>query len=170
VAREPVAISTVVADTVALTRHSTSMHGIELRIEVPETLPTVHASANQIQQVLMNLIMNADQAMESRGRGVVTITATSAADNFVEVRVADDGPGIPKQALERIFEPFFTTKPAGKGTGLGLSVSFGIVRDHGGTIYVKSEPGRGATFVVRLPVRPPAEEASSAEGRDGVAA
>ncbi len=169
VAREPVPVSSIVADTVALMRHSVSMHGMELRIEVPETLPPVHASANQIQQVLMNLIMNAEQAMESRGRGVITITASSAADGFVEVRVADDGPGIPKQTMERIFEPFFTTKPAGKGTGLGLSVSFGIVRDHGGTIYVNSEPDRGATFVVRLPVRPPVEDESSAAGGAGVA-
>ena len=164
VLREPVSIASVVADTVALTRHSMSMHGMEIRVDLPETLPTVHASANQIQQVLMNLIMNAEQAMESRGRGVVTITASAASDNFVEVRVADDGPGIPKQAQGRIFEPFFTTKPAGKGTGLGLSVSFGIVRDHGGTIDVKSEPGKGATFAIRLPVRAPGEDASSAEG------
>ncbi len=169
VAREPVSIATIVADTVALTRHSIAMHGIELRVEVPETLPPVHASANQIQQVLMNLIMNAEQAMESRGRGLVTITAAGAADGFVEVRIADDGPGIPKQALDRIFEPFFTTKPAGKGTGLGLSVSFGIVRDHGGTIQAKSDPDRGATFVVRLPVRAPAADASDAEGGTGVA-
>ncbi len=168
VLREPIAIASVVADTVALTRHSMSMHGIELKSEVPETLPTVHASANQIQQVLMNLIMNAEQALEERGRGLVTITASST-DNFVEVRITDDGPGIPKQALDRIFEPFFTTKPAGKGTGLGLSVSFGIVRDHGGTIQVKSESGRGAVFVVRLPIRTPSGEASSAEGGAGIA-
>lgn len=169
VVREPVAISTIVADTVALTRHSMSMHGIELRIDVSDTLPPVHVSANQIQQVLMNLIMNAEQAMESRGRGLVTITAGSAIDGFIEVRVADDGPGIPKQVLGRIFEPFFTTKPAGKGTGLGLSVSFGIVRDHGGTIRVKSEPDRGAIFVLRLPVCAPAEGSTSAEGGAWVA-
>ena len=169
VAREPVALSSVVADAVALTRHTMGTHGIELRIDVPETLPKVHASANQIQQVLMNLVMNAEQALESRGHGVVTIAATNGADNFVEIRVADDGPGIPKGALERIFEPFFTTKPAGKGTGLGLSVSFGIVRDHGGTIRVESEPGGGATFVIRLPIRPPTDEARSHEGPAGIA-
>jgi signal transduction histidine kinase len=167
--REPVALATIVADTVALTRHSLSMHGIELRVDVPETLPVIHASGNQIQQVLLNLILNAEQAMDGRGRGLVTITAGSAIDDFVEVRITDDGPGIPKQVVDRIFEPFFTTKPAGKGTGLGLSVSFGIVRDHGGTIRVKSEPGRGATFVVRLPVRPSVEEAAGPDGKADVA-
>ena len=103
----------------------------------------------------MNLVMNAEQAMEERGRGVVNVTAARGADNFVEVRVSDDGPGIPKATAERIFDPFFTTKPAGKGTGLGLSVSFGIIRDHGGTIRVESEPGQGATFFIRLPIDPP---------------
>jgi signal transduction histidine kinase len=169
VAREPVALSAVVADAVALTRHTMGTHGIELRIDVPETLPKIHASANQIQQVLMNLVMNAEQAMEERGRGVVNVTATRGADNFVEVRVSDDGPGIPKPAMERIFEPFFTTKPAGKGTGLGLSVSFGIIRDHGGTIRVESEPGRGATFVIRLPIDPPKDDAAGADGRARIA-
>ncbi len=169
VAREPVALSAVVADAVALTRHTMSTHGIELRIDVPETLPKIHASANQIQQVLMNLVMNAEQAMEERGRGVVNVAATRGADNFVEIRVSDDGPGIPKPTMERIFEPFFTTKPAGKGTGLGLSVSFGIIRDHGGTIRVESEPGRGATFVIRLPIDPPKDDAAGADGRARIA-
>jgi len=167
VAREPVALAPVVADAVALTRHTMGTHGIELKIDVPDTLPTVHASANQVQQVLMNLVMNADQAMEDRGRGIVTISAQAGPDRFVEIRVADNGPGIPKAARERIFDPFFTTKPAGKGTGLGLSVSYGIIRDHGGTIRVESEPGQGATFVIRLPMDPPKDE--SGDGRAQVA-
>jgi signal transduction histidine kinase len=83
--------------------------------------------------------------------GLVKITTGLTDEERITIKISDDGPGIPEEALAKLFEPFFTTKPAGKGTGLGLSVSYGIIKDHGGEILVKSEPGKGATFVIHFP-------------------
>src|SRR5439155_25749433 len=118
----------------------------------PPDLPLIHGSANQIQQVLMNLILNAEQAIESRGHGTVEIKAAIQDHGFIELSVQDDGPGIPRAVQARIFEPFFTTKPAGKGTGLGLAVTFGIMQAHKGAIRVESEEGRGTAFILRFQV------------------
>jgi signal transduction histidine kinase len=121
------------------------------------TLPKITCMPFQINQVVMNLLINAVQAIPERGR----ITIRTAVDSDgVRVDIADDGKGIPADVIGRIFEPFFTTKPIGSGTGLGLSVSYGIVRKHGGTIEVASTEGKGTTFTIRLPVVPPAAEAS----------
>jgi signal transduction histidine kinase len=149
---EPTVLAQVVRDTEIIVRHEMSLRGVTLTTEIPEDLPAVQASANQLQQVLMNLLINAEQAMESRGSGAVHVKAFGRDDGMVELQVADDGPGMPPHVQARIFEPFFTTKPTGKGTGLGLSVTFGIIRDHGGTIRVESAPGQGTTFFIRLPV------------------
>jgi len=113
-------------------------------------VPEVECLPSQINQVVMNLVVNAAHAMgDKRGR-IVVRTGTSGAKAWIEV--ADNGCGIPKDVLPRIFDPFFTTKPIGKGTGLGLSLSYGIVQKHVGHIEVDSEPGRGTTFRVTLPV------------------
>jgi two-component system NtrC family sensor kinase len=117
-------------------------------------LPPVPCQPSRINQVVLNLVANAIDASPSGGR--VTI-ATRAVAGGVEVEVVDAGPGVDPAVLGRIFDPFFTTKPQGQGTGLGLSISHGIVADHGGTIVVDSAPGRGARFVVRLPLCRPAE-------------
>ena len=98
----------------------------------------------------MNLMINAQQAMDGE-RGEVTVTSACPEEGEVEIVVRDNGPGMSEEVRRKIFEPFFTTKEAGKGTGLGLSVSFGIIRDHEGEIEVRSEPGAGAEFVIRLP-------------------
>jgi signal transduction histidine kinase len=112
-------------------------------------LPPVECLASQINQVFMNLLVNAAQAIDTRG----TITVrTGANGEQVWVQVSDTGCGIPAENLNRIFDPFFTTKPVGKGTGLGLSLTYGIVEKHGGHIDVASEPGKGTTFTVTLPV------------------
>jgi len=147
---EPIALEEVVADTKAILHHELSLHKITLETAIPKNLPLIRGSPNQIQQVLMNLILNAEQAMESRGHGTVEVKAAQRDDGFVDLSVQDDGPGIPRAVQARIFEPFFTTKPAGKGTGLGLAVTFGIMRDHGGAIHVQSEEGRGTKFILRF--------------------
>ncbi|HEX4403825.1 MAG TPA: ATP-binding protein [Polyangia bacterium] len=141
---------------------------VEVRAQAPHALPLVLCSPAQIQQVLLNLAINARDAMPEGG--LVTITA-SADEDAVELRVNDMGTGIDPAIAERIFEPLFSTKEAGKGTGLGLSVVATVVSDHGGTIAVRSTPGEGATFEVRLPRAPvaaaPADATSPRERRPG---
>jgi signal transduction histidine kinase len=142
---------------------------IELRMQAPSALPLVLCAPTQIQQVLINLAVNARDAMPDGGRIDVTASADASA---VELRVSDTGTGIDPAIADRIFEPLFSTKEVGKGTGLGLSVVAAVVTDHGGTISVRSPPGEGATFEVRLPLAPAGaareEAAVPAPSRDGV--
>ena len=125
--------------------------GIEIVRDYGE-LPRVRCYAGQLNQVFMNLLMNACDAMEGRGRLCVT---TRSEGDYVRLDFEDNGPGISPELASRIFEPFFTTKPVGKGTGLGLSLSHGIVERHGGSMNVHSEPGHGTRFSIRLPLVPP---------------
>jgi signal transduction histidine kinase len=105
-----------------------------------------------MQQVFINVINNAEQAMvEAHGKGRL-IVKTKTEDRMIEITFADDGPGISEENLNRIFDPFFTTKEVGMGTGLGLSICYGLVQAHGGRIYARSKLGQGATFVVEIPV------------------
>jgi two-component system NtrC family sensor kinase len=113
------------------------------------TLPRVECRPSQINQVFMNLLVNAAQAIPQKGK--ITLKSGTA-DDQVWISVSDTGSGIPPEIMARIFDPFFTTKPVGKGTGLGLSVSYGIIEKHGGRIEVASQPGEGTTFTVWLPV------------------
>ncbi|UXI70619.1 ATP-binding protein [Tahibacter amnicola] len=115
------------------------------------TLPEIECVAFQIKQVLLNILVNATQALEGRGR--ITIRTGREGDQ-IWFSITDTGFGIEPEHLNRVFEPFFTTRPVGQGTGLGLSVSYNIVKSHGGTIDVESTPLNGATFTVRLPIRP----------------
>jgi len=102
--------------------------------------------------VFLNLITNAEQAIkEAHGKGSLVIETRKVVE-MIQITFADDGPGIPAANLDRVFEPFFTTKGVGQGTGLGLSICYGIIKEHGGRIYVESGEGEGATFVVGLPV------------------
>jgi len=149
VAMEPIDINQVAEDTAMLVDHQLGMHRIRLEKELAGNPPRIMGNANQLQQVLLNIILNAEQAMEGTP-GTVRIE-TEGKGGEVEIRVRDTGPGIPKDIQARLFEPFFTTKPAGKGTGLGLSVSYGIVKDHKGDIIVDSEPGKGTCFILRIP-------------------
>jgi signal transduction histidine kinase len=115
-------------------------------------LPDICADPQQLEQVFVNLLMNALDAMTGGGTLTVSAAVREEGSRLLEVMVADTGAGIPAQDLPRIFDPFFTTKQVGKGTGLGLSVSYGIIKAHGGSIEVESEPGKGSTFKVLLPV------------------
>ena len=116
-------------------------------------LPEIRCVASELNQVFPNLLVNAAHAIDKE-RGTITIR-TGVEDDHVWVDISDDGCGMSAEVLGRIFDPFFTTKPVGKGTGLGLSLSYGIVKKHGGTIQVSSEPGKGSTFHLTLPVQPP---------------
>jgi signal transduction histidine kinase len=117
-------------------------------------IPSVFADEHQLQQVFLNIIINAEQAMESFEReAALAVKTEMATADRVRVVIADNGPGIPSQIIEKLFDPFFTTKPVGQGTGLGLSISYGIIKEHDGTIRAESESGRGARFVIDLPVK-----------------
>ncbi|NIN01576.1 MAG: HAMP domain-containing protein, partial [candidate division Zixibacteria bacterium] len=151
VAFEPVDINQVAQDATAIVEHQLEMHKIRLTKDLASPLPTIWGNANQIQQVLINLMINAQQAMEGYP-GEVTVTTLSLDSSHVQLRVADTGPGIPEDVQAKIFEPFFTTKPVGKGTGLGLSVSYGIIKEHKGDIRVESSTEKGTTFVIDFPV------------------
>ena len=122
------------------------------------TLPLVECLPSQLNQVFMNLFVNAAQAMPDERRGIIRIrTGTSGDDEGVWIEIDDNGRGIPPDVIDRIFDPFFTTKPVGKGTGLGLALSYGIVQNHHGNITVSSTPGAGTTFRITLPVTQPAD-------------
>jgi len=143
-------INDVIRAAVEIVEHQLSINRIELRLTLGEKLPSLEGNANQLQQVLMNLLINAQQAMAGRS-GYVAITSRLLGSGKVQVRVEDNGPGMRPELLKRIFEPFFTTKAAGQGTGLGLSVSFGIIQNHDGAIEVESTPGVGTSFIITLP-------------------
>jgi two-component system NtrC family sensor kinase len=125
---------------------------IELELDLDPKLPETMVDANQIQQVFFNVIINAEQAMLAAS-DLGTLTVRSRRENDVlRLSFQDDGPGMKPETLRRIFDPFFTTKETGEGTGLGLTISYGIIDDHGGRIWAESEPGRGTTFIIELPI------------------
>lgn len=149
-ATEGVAINQVVEDAVAIVDHQLGIAGIGLTKDLADELPPITGSANQLQQVMMNFMINAQQAMAEKP-GSITISTALNGKGKVEITVRDTGPGIPEEIQTRIFEPFFTTKESSKGTGLGLSVSYRIIRDHNGEVHLESTPGEGASFIVTLP-------------------
>jgi two-component system NtrC family sensor kinase len=140
----------VVRDTLRLVAHQLQMKRVALHFELDQSQPTFHGNANQIQQVLLNLILNAQDAMVEEG-GVLTVSTSQREKGGARIQVSDTGNGIPEEIKANIFRPFVTTKPKGRGTGLGLSVSKRIVEAHNGEISVQSEEGLGTTFSVDLP-------------------
>lgn len=146
--RRLVALNDLLEEVLRLIRFELQRQAVQLEMELGE-LPLVAADPNQVKQVVINLIMNAVQAMH--GEGKITLRTAHRGD-AVELAVSDTGPGIPENLRERIFTPFFTTKAEGEGTGLGLHICRNIVNEHGGTIVVESSPRGGATFKVCLPV------------------
>jgi len=150
--RRPTALKPLLDATFLLLRNNLMAHRVEASLEVEPDLPMPDIDPNQIQQVFVNLINNAAQAIASTGRpGTVVVRARRWLDG-VAVDVADDGPGMSEALAAQVFEPFFTTKPEGEGTGLGLSISQGIVREHGGRIMLSTEEDRGSVFTVQLPL------------------
>jgi two-component system NtrC family sensor kinase len=149
--RRPTAMQPLLESTVALLRNELMSTKVDCRIEVDPDLSTPVIDANQIQQVFVNLIHNAAQAISASGRpGTITVRARRWTDG-IAVDVIDDGPGMSDMLASQVFEPFFTTKPEGHGTGLGLSISQGIVTEHGGRITLETAEGWGSTFTVHLP-------------------
>lgn len=149
--RRPCSVQPLLEATLALLRNELMAGKVEVRLEVEPDLPVPVLDANQMQQVFMNLIHNAAQAIASTRRpGNVVVRARRWADG-VAVDVIDDGPGMPESLAAQVFDPFFTTKPAGQGTGLGLSISQGIVSEHGGRIMLETAERAGSTFTVLLP-------------------
>jgi two-component system NtrC family sensor kinase len=164
--RRPTALQPLLDATFVLLRNQLMAHRVEARIEVEPDLPMPDIEPNQIQQVFVNLINNAAQAIASTGQlGTIVVRARRWLDG-VAIDVIDDGPGMPEALAAQVFEPFFTTKPEGEGTGLGLSISQGIVREHGGRIMLSTEEGKGSTFTVQLPLatRPPAPPPAEGTG------
>ena len=143
----PVDVNTVVEEALVLVEKQLVREQVTLERDVAPGLPAVLGSANHLEQVILNLLTNAREAMPEGGRLRV---ATRRNGGSIEVEVTDTGKGIPAEHLSKVFDPFFTTKE--KGTGLGLAISYGIVRDHQGTLTVRSGEGEGTTFLITFPV------------------
>ncbi len=150
--RKPVEVNKLIEDVLEIVAYQLRTSNVEVVCRFAADLPLVLADGHQVQQVMLNLINNARQAIEAhRADGHITIT-TERAGQFIRIQIQDDGPGISAENLKRIFDPFFTTKEVGKGTGLGLSLCYGLIKEHGGNISATSQPGHGATFTIELPV------------------
>lgn len=150
--RQLISLNEALEKTLELRAYEMHTNNIELSVQLQPDIPLTMADFYQLQQVFMNIIINAEQAMiESHGRGRLLVE-TQWVDGVIQITFTDDGLGIPEENLKRIFDPFFTTKEVGKGTGLGLSVCYGIIQAHGGRIYAQSKLGQGATFVVEIPI------------------
>jgi two-component system NtrC family sensor kinase len=174
-------LNQLIEDTVRFVDRPASLQHIEIATDLEPNLPRVWGDADLIKQVILNIVVNAQQAIEGEGRIVVESRSIGAgasapsapstpgaeAQPMVEFAVKDTGCGIPEANLQRIFDPFFTSKEVGKGTGLGLSISYGIVRAHGGTIKVESVVGAGSTFRVQLPIIAQPDETASPAGEPG---
>ena len=173
--RAAVDLNEMVRSALALRAGELAQEDIDVHLEIDLELPPVLGDAAQLQQVVLNLVVNSEQAIrQGRGRGSIRLRTRRASGDLLAIDVIDDGPGISPEALPRVFDPFFTTKPAGVGTGLGLSIAYGIVHDYGGRIAVESRPGCGAMFTVELPVAPAsslaARSLSRADAQDPLAA
>jgi signal transduction histidine kinase/ActR/RegA family two-component response regulator len=164
--RAMVDVNQVVRETLALRAYEQRVTNVAVLDALAAGLPHVFADGHQIQQVLLNLIINAEQAMLSaNGRGILVVRSWhDAPHESVILEINDDGPGIPDEMQPKIFDPFFTTKDVGKGTGLGLTVAYAIVQEHGGRIRLESAAGKGASFYVELPVTGAKPAAAPASG------
>ncbi|MFC2045410.1 PAS domain S-box protein [Chloroflexota bacterium] len=153
--RQSVNINDIIIKVIDLRAYEERVNNIQVITNFDSNLPEITADYFQLQQVFLNIAINAEYYMiEKHHRGTLTIT-TERQVNMVKASFADDGPGIARENLQHIFDPFFTTKEVGKGTGLGLSICHGIITAHGGNIYAESEPGEGATFIAELPIERP---------------
>lgn len=148
--KQPLDINSIIKKVLAIRAYEQKVSNIKVVVHPDPGLPPIMGDFFQLQQVFLNIIINAEYFMiEAHNGGTLTITTQKVGD-IIRATFSDDGPGIPPDSLSHVFDPFFTTKEAGKGTGLGLSICHGIIAEHGGRIYARSEPGAGATFIVEL--------------------
>lgn len=154
---KPCDINRAISRTLFLLENQALFQNIITDKNLEENLPLVKADIQQLNHMFMNIILNAAQAMEGKGKLIIK-TSLSSDEKHVCIEIADTGPGIPEDIKSHIFEPFFTTKDEGKGTGLGLSIVYGIVENHMGNIQVSSEPGKGTKFLIELPINTSADE------------
>lgn len=146
---EELSVEDVLGRTIKLVKNQMMLSGIQPSVEIAPAIPKIRGALRHLQQVFLNLFLNAIHAMPDGGE--LTVMAKLYSDEFIKIEVKDTGMGIKAEDLEKIFDPFFTTKSVGRGTGLGLSVTYAIVKEHGGYIEVDSEVGKGSTFYVYLP-------------------
>jgi len=157
----------IIEKTLDLKSYQLKVNNLRVVKKLDSLIPKTMLDFNQMQQVLLNLINNAQHAIAShRGQGTLTLT-TSARDGVIHLEVSDDGPGMPPEVLSKIFDPFFTTKAVGEGTGLGLSVTYGIIKDHGGRIWADSRPGEGTRVHIEIPVLTDAAPSESETAEPG---
>jgi PAS domain S-box-containing protein len=161
--REYVNINALLSRVLRIQAHEMKIHDIEVTTRFAPDLPWTMVDVGQIQQVFLNTIVNADQAMVKAHNGGHFLIKTEQVDDFIRVTFKDDGVGIAKEDLPKLFDPFFTTKAVGEGVGLGLSISYGIIQAHNGRIYARGKPGKGATFVVELPIVAKTDQPESPE-------
>ncbi len=148
----PVSINEIIISTLDLKQHDFKVDQIEVTQQLADSMPYTMADFYEIQQVLLNIVTNAHHAMKANNDIRMLTVASEFDEDAIRISVKDTGMGIPNENLQKIFEPLFTTKEKGVGTGLGLSVCYDIIKDHKGSIYVASDPGRGACFVIELPI------------------
>jgi signal transduction histidine kinase len=164
----PIQLNGIIEDTLSFMRNNLVKSGVKLETHFEEGLPLIMGDANELQQVFLNIVVNARKAMADSGR--LTITTWLEKDkNMLCSSIEDTGTGIDPEMLDKIFNPFFSTSKPGEGTGLGLSISYGIVKDHGGKISVDSRPGQGATFTVSLPIAGEFDREGAPASREPVA-
>jgi two-component system NtrC family sensor kinase len=149
---ERVNINEILDESIEFLKNEARYRTIEIQSNYAPDLPLTTTDQSQVQQVFLNIINNAIDAIGKDGQITIN-TRTLKQNSEISVEISDNGPGMPKDVLQKIFDPFFTTKEVGKGTGLGLSISYSIIEKLGGRIMVASEEGRGTTFTIYLPVR-----------------
>jgi two-component system C4-dicarboxylate transport sensor histidine kinase DctB len=160
--RDPVSLKEVTTQALSLMQEQLRLRDIQVTVDMGSEEPVVLGNPLQLEQVFINLLTNARDALADSPRKRISISASISAE-WVEIAFADTGPGIPPGLERRIFDPFFTTKQVGQGTGLGLSITYGIIQELGGTISVVSPPGEGATFRLRLPLAHPGPQGISSQ-------
>jgi len=162
--KKSISINDILEATIELRSYQLRVDNISVEMLLSKDLPSTQGDFHQLQQVFMNIVINAHQAMKESGPGGHLVVKSSLVNELIRVEIADNGPGIPPEAIKKIFDPFFTTKPTGQGTGLGLSICYGIIQEHDGNIYTASTLGQGTVFTVDLPVL--TAGASVAEGSE----